>query len=241
VAVEKNIKNVIGLIDIDKKKIYNKALNMGLILENQALTDREIYNLIFHPGLSTAENVTKFSGRGVGMDVVKKGIEALRGTVEIDSEKGFGTTVRIRLPLTLAIIDGFMFTVEDAKFIIPLEMVIECLELSGKIKEASDKRNYINLRGEVLPYVRLRDVFGLLGNNPEIEYVVIVKYGQEKLGIVVDSLKGEVQTVIKNLGVFYKNIKHISGATILGDGNVALILDIQHLLSDCKQGGFTYV
>lgn len=228
---------VIEIIDdgkgIDKEKIYNKAIGMGIISENEQLNDREIYNLIFHPGLSTAEKVTKFSGRGVGMDVVKKGIEVLRGVIEIESEKGKGTLVRIRLPLTLAIIDGFMVTVDDANFIIPLDMVIECLELSGKVKEETDLKKYINLRGEVLPYIRLRNIFGFMNSDPSIENVVIVKFGQQKIGLVVDKLKGEVQTVIKNLGIFYKNTKHVSGATILGDGNVALILDVQHLVQNC--------
>lgn len=226
---------VIEIIDdgrgIDKEKILKKAINMGLIQENQQLLEREIFNLIFHPGLSTAENVTKFSGRGVGMDVVKKGIESLRGVIEIDSKKNMGTVVRIKLPLTLAIIDGFMVSIDEANFIIPLEMVIECLELNENVKKETNSRKYINLRGDVLPFVRLRDVFSITSQAPTIENVVVVRSGQEKLGIVVDKLKGEVQTVIKNLGVFYKNYKHISGATILGDGNVALILDVQNLIN----------
>ncbi len=226
---------VIEIIDdgkgIDKEKILQKAISMGLIQDNQQLSEREIFNLIFHPGLSTAEDVTKFSGRGVGMDVVKKGIESLRGIIDIDSKKNIGTTVRIKLPLTLAIIDGFMVSVDDANFIIPLEMVIECLELNGFSREDTNQKKYIDLRGEVLPLIRLRDIFYNNGFLPPIENVVVVKVGQQKIGIVVDKLKGEVQTVIKNMGIFYKNYRHISGATILGDGNVALILDVQYLLN----------
>ncbi len=228
---------VIEVIDdgkgINKNKILEKAKNMGIININQNLNDKEILNLIFHPGLSTAENVTKFSGRGVGMDVVKKGIESLRGSIEIESKEDEGTRVIIRLPLTLAIIDGFMVTVGETYFIIPLDMVLECVEFNNKLKEESGNKKYINLRGEILPYIRLQEVFGIYNSEMDsnIEYVVIVKYGSEKIGLVVDKLNGEVQTVIKNLGQLYKNTKHISGATILGDGNVALILDIQNLVS----------
>jgi two-component system chemotaxis sensor kinase CheA len=229
---------VIEVIDdgkgINKNKILEKAKNMGIININQNLSDKEILNLIFHPGLSTAENVTKFSGRGVGMDVVKKGIESLRGSIDIESKEDVGTRVIIRLPLTLAIIDGFMVTVGETYFIIPLDMVLECVEFNSKLKEESDNKRYINLRGEILPYIRLRDIFRIYDGemHSNIEFVVIVKHGGEKIGLVVDKLNGEVQTVIKNLGQLYKNTRHISGATILGDGSVALILDIQNLISE---------
>ena len=144
---------------IAKDRILRKAMEKGLIASHQGLSDREIYNLIFEPGFSTAEQVTKLSGRGVGMDVVKRNVDALRGTVEIESSEGIGATVKIRLPLTLAIIDGFMVKVGNSFYVIPLDMVVECIELSEMDRQASNRRHYINLRGEVLPYVRLKELF----------------------------------------------------------------------------------
>lgn len=215
---------------LDREKILAKALSAGLVAPGAQLTDQEVFRLILEPGFSTAEAVTKFSGRGVGMDVVKRNIEALRGTIDIESEKGRGTTMRIRLPLTMAIIDGFMVGVGGAPYIIPLDMVLECVELSEKERSSADRRSYMNLRGEVLPYVRLRNFFNERGDASERENIVIVQYGGAKVGLVVDELFGEVQTVIKSLGRVYRDIKGVSGATILGNGRVALILDVPRLI-----------
>ena len=162
------------------------------------------------------------------MDVVKRNIEALRGSVDVESVEGKGTIVRIRLPLTLAIIDGFRVGVAGSSYVIPLDMVVECVELP-KSEEGSE-RSYINLRGEVLPYVRLKDYFGLTGKAGKYENIVIVRYASAKIGLVVDELFGEVQTVIKSLSKAYKEIRGISGATIMGNGEVALILDIPRLI-----------
>jgi len=164
------------------------------------------------------------------MDVVKKNIEALRGTVSIDSELGVGTVMSIRLPLTLAIIDGFLVNVQQSSFVIPLELVVECLELDSADRLARDHRNYINLRGEVLPYIRLRDLFEIKGPAPERENIVVVQYAGAKAGVVVDTLEGEFQTVIKPLGRIFSHIKGIGGSTILGSGEVALILDVAGLI-----------
>ncbi|HTZ00106.1 MAG TPA: chemotaxis protein CheA, partial [Rhodocyclaceae bacterium] len=210
---------------LPREKIRAKAIEKGLIAEGQSLTDHEIVNLIFEPGFSTAEKVTNLSGRGVGMDVVRKNIQSLRGTVEVQSEEGVGSRFSIRLPLTLAIIDGFLVGVEKASYVIPLEMVVECLEL----QEVSSERNYINLRGEVLPFVRLRNLFEVSGQKPKRENVVVVRSGNQKAGIVVDQLQGEFQTVIKPLSAIFHNLRGISGSTILGSGEVALILDVQAL------------
>jgi two-component system chemotaxis sensor kinase CheA len=210
---------------LPKEKIRQKAIDKGLIGATQQLTDMEIANLIFEPGFSTADQVTNLSGRGVGMDVVRSNIRALRGSVEVHSEEGTGSRFVIRLPLTLAIIDGFLVGVEKSSYVIPLEMVVECLELS----EVAVDRNYLNLRGEVLPFVRLRDLFEEPGLKPKRENVVVVKSGSQKAGIVVDVLHGEFQTVIKPLGALFRHLRGIAGSTILGSGDVALILDVQAL------------
>jgi len=201
------------------------AIEKGIITANQQLTDQEISNLIFEAGFSTAEKVTNLSGRGVGMDVVRSNIRALRGSVEVHSEEGVGSRFVIRLPLTLAIIDGFLVGVENSCYVIPLEMVVECMEL----QHATVDRNYLNLRGEVLPFVRLRELFEVQGELPARENVVVVKSGNQKAGIVVDVLHGEFQTVIKPLGTLFRHLRGIAGSTILGSGEVALILDVQAL------------
>lgn len=210
---------------LPKEKIRNKAIEKGIISATQQLTDQEIANLIFEPGFSTADKVTNLSGRGVGMDVVRSNIRALRGTVEVHSEEGVGSRFIIRLPLTLAIIDGFLVGVEKSAYVIPLEMVVECMEL----QQATVDRNYLNLRGEVLPFVRLRELFEVPGELPARENVVVVKSGGQKAGIVVDVLHGEFQTVIKPLGGLFRHLRGIAGSTILGSGDVALILDVQAL------------
>lgn len=210
---------------LPKEKIRRKAIDRGIIGAAQQLSEQEIANLIFEPGFSTAEKVTNLSGRGVGMDVVRSNIRALRGSVEVHSEEGRGSRFTIRLPLTLAIIDGFLVGVEKSSYVIPLEMVVECLEL----KEAAVDRNYLNLRGEVLPFVRLRELFEETGAAPARENVVVVKSGTQKAGVVVDVLHGEFQTVIKPLGALFRHLRGIAGSTILGSGDVALILDVQAL------------
>lgn len=215
---------------LKKERILKKAVERGIISQGQTLSDSEIYNLIFEAGFSTADQVTNLSGRGVGMDVVKRNIQALRGTVDIESAEGYGTTVRIRLPLTLAIIDGFLVGVGKSAFVVPLDMVLECIELSDADKKSADTRNYVNLRGEVLPFVRLRDQFEVKATVGKRENIVVVQYGGQKAGFVVDELMGEFQTVIKPLGNVFRHLRGISGSTILGTGEVALILDVPALV-----------
>lgn len=217
---------------LDSDKIAAKAIANGLIKPDHGLSQQEIYNLIFAAGLSTKEQATNLSGRGVGMDVVKKNIEALRGSVSIASEEGQGTTISIELPLTLAIIDGFMVATDQERYIIPLSMVDECIELDPKECEIDEIEHYINLRGQVLPYLRLGDYFHNRRNHAakKRESIVVVRSGQDKAGFVVDELHGEHQTVIKPLGKVFEKLKGITGATVLGDGNVALILDVQGLI-----------
>jgi two-component system chemotaxis sensor kinase CheA len=222
---------VIEVVDdgggLNKDRIQAKAIEKGVIQAGDSLSDQEVVNLIFEPGFSTVEKVTNLSGRGVGMDVVRKNITALRGSVDVKTEQGAGSRFTIRLPLTLAIIDGFLTGVGKASYVIPLDMVIECIELAG----TSGERDYINLRGEVLPFVRLRELFEVRGERPTRENVVVVQYAGQKAGIVVDQLLGEFQTVIKPLGTLFRNMRGIGGSTILGSGEVALILDVQALVS----------
>lgn len=216
---------------MNREKILNKARERELIGANQVLTDSEIFGLIFEPGFSTADKITNISGRGVGLDVVKRNITALRGSIEVESREGEGSTFRIRLPLTLAIIDGFLVGVGRASYVIPLGTVVECIELSEKDRSDTENHQYINLRGEVLPFVRLREQFEINDAGGKRENIVVVQYAGQKVGLVVDELMGEFQTVIKPLGVIFKHIKGIGGSTILGSGEVALILDVQSLVA----------
>ncbi|KFA25243.1 chemotaxis protein CheA [Xanthomonas vasicola] len=210
---------------LNRDRILAKALERGLIEPGRQLSDREVFAMIFEPGFSTAEKVTNLSGRGVGMDVVKRNITALRGTVEIDSAAGLGTTISVRLPLTLAIINGFQVGVGKPVFVVPLDVVEECVEFTPDY--ASD---YLDLRGSVLPYVRLRELFALGGKTPPRESIVVIRQGAQRFGLVVDTLLGEWQTVIKPLSKVFAQVKGISGSSILGSGDVALILDVPSLI-----------
>ncbi|MFZ4535913.1 chemotaxis protein CheA [Propionivibrio sp.] len=217
---------------LNKDKIHAKAVERGLIQPTQTLTDAEIANLIFEPGFSTVDQVSNLSGRGVGMDVVRRNIQALRGAVDVDSVEGEGATFTIRLPLTLAIIDGFLVGVDKASYVIPLDTVVECIEL----KNLPTDRNFLNLRGEALPFVRLRELFEVEGEPPPRENIVVVQFAGKRAGIVVDQLMGEFQTVIKPLGAMFRHLRGIGGSTILGSGEVALILDVAALVHAVSQG-----
>ena len=217
---------------LNKEKILAKALEKGLVGSDEHLEDEQIFSLIMKPGFSTAQSISDLSGRGVGMDVVKRNIEDLRGTIDIQSIDGKGTTISIRLPLTLAIIDGFMIKLGGDFYIIPLEMLLECIELTQEYKEFVKENNFINLRGHVLPLLDLREFFGysVVDNEKKKENIVIVNFGTLRVGLIVDELLGEFQTVIKPIGRVFQNLQGIGGATILGDGRVAAILDIPVLL-----------
>ncbi|MDB6444860.1 two-component system, chemotaxis family, sensor kinase CheA [Pseudomonas sp. NFACC32-1] len=220
---------------LNRDRILEKAQERGLVAPGASPTDQEIYNLIFEPGFSTAQSVTNLSGRGVGMDVVKRNITLLRGTVDLDSQPGQGTVVRIRLPLTLAIINGFLVGIGQSTYVIPLDMVQECIELSEEDGVASREQGYLDLRGEVLPLVYLRDHFNHEGPAARRQNVVVVRYADLKAGLVVDDLLGEFQTVIKPLGKLFGALRGISGSTILGSGAVALIVDVPALLTQIAQ------
>lgn len=216
---------------LNKEKIAAKALERGIIQPGQQLSDAEIVNLIFEPGFSTVDKVSNLSGRGVGMDVVRRNIQSLRGAVNVTTVEGQGSTFSIRLPLTLAIIDGFLVGVGKAAYVIPLDTVVECIEQ----KEPPTGRSFLNLRGEALPFIRLRDLFEIEGTPPARESIVVIQFGGQKAGIVVDQLMGEFQTVIKPLGVMFPHLQGIGGSTILGSGEVALILDVAALVRIVSQ------
>lgn len=214
---------------LDTEAILARARERGLVTEGAELTEEEIYQLIAAPGFSTADSITQVSGRGVGMDVVTKEIESLGGSVDVQSAKGAGTTVRLTIPLTLAIIDGLLVRIGAEHFVVPLASVEECVELVRDETVEKGGRRLVNNRGELLPYVRLREFFRAEGDAPNIEQIVVANSGGNRVGFVVDTVIGDHQTVIKNLGKLYRGLEGISGATILGDGSVALILDVQKL------------
>ncbi|MFH0977556.1 MAG: chemotaxis protein CheA [Spirochaetota bacterium] len=223
---------------LDKDRIYEKAVEVGFIQPGEQITENDIFQFIFEPGFSTARQVTNISGRGVGMDVVKRNIESLQGTVALESVKGAGTTVKIHLPLTLAIIDGFMVQVGNQFYVIPQDMVIECIDVAGDKIMVKEGGNFISLRGEILPFMRLRDFFNDHEGKPDKENVIVVEHSKRIAGLVVDRPMGEVQAVIKPLGKIFSQQRWINGATILGNGDVALILDIPKLLQKIENRSF---
>ena len=216
---------------LDRARIRARAEERGLVMPDQSLTDQEIFQLIFEPGFSTAQAVTNLSGRGVGMDVVKCTIEALRGSIDIDSEPGQGTEVTLCLPLTLAIIDGLLVRVGEGRYVIPLTAVEECVELDADAETGGTRRNFLNLRGSLIPFLRLSGMFGICPDPEPLKKAVIVSAGDQRVGLVVDQVIGDHQTVIKSLSKLHADVEMFSGATILGDGSVALILDIAHLVA----------
>jgi len=220
---------------VDRARVRAKAEENGLIQPGQVLSDSELLQLIFAPGFSTAAAITNLSGRGVGMDVVKKTIEGLRGSIEITSTPGSGSVVSLRIPLTLAIIDGLLVRVGTGRYVIPLASVEECVELSVEQDVRSTGRSLITLRDQLVPFIRLRQMFATgLEPDPHQKIVVVSTgqaQGQDRVGLVVDQILGDHQTVIKALSPFHADVGAFSGATILGDGGVALILDIAHLVA----------
>ncbi|HET9365462.1 MAG TPA: chemotaxis protein CheA [Candidatus Angelobacter sp.] len=219
---------------LDKQKICEVAQKKGLVAEPQKLSDSEIYQLIFEPGFTTASEVSDMSGRGVGMDVVRRNIQALRGSAHAASQSGVGATVRIRLPLTLAIIEGFGVGVGEETYVIPVDQVIECVELPKEDHESARKDGVLQLRNEPLPFIYLKDHFGLQGERGARQSVVVVQHETSRAGLAVNELYGATQTVIKPLPAVFKDVPGVSGSAILGNGRVALILDVPALFRDFK-------
>lgn len=217
---------------LSRERIAARARAYGLAADPEHLPDSELFKFIFEPGFSTAEKVTDLSGRGVGMDVVRRNIEALRGSLAVESRAGQGTTVTMRLPLTVAIIEGFCVGVGKETYILPLHAVLECLELPARAQRHDGPLGVINLRGEPVPYIRLREWFDLQSAPPPRENAVLVEFDQTKAAIVVDRLYGAQQTVIKPLAKHFQDLPGIAGSAILGNGRVALILDVNGLMRE---------
>lgn len=216
---------------LDRARIARKAAALGLLEDAARAADEEVFRAIFEPGFSTSETVTEISGRGVGMDVVRRNVEALRGSVAVASAPGRGTTITLRVPLTLAIIQGFRVGVGDQSYILPLDAVVECLELAAD-EAGAEATGVVNVRGKAMPFLRLRALFGLPGAAPGRENVVVMRHGSSVAGLAVDALLGESSTVIKPLGAMFKDVPGVSGSSILGDGRVALILDVGGLFRE---------
>jgi two-component system chemotaxis sensor kinase CheA len=215
---------------LDRDRIYAKAVERGLIDAGTDISDAALFQYIFHPGFSTAKQVSELSGRGVGMDVVKRSMDEMRGKIDLASTIGQGTQVTLRLPLTLAIIEGLLVRVGRGRYIIPLSAVEECVELSESADKRSNGRNFLNIRGDLVPFLRLRELFGSNSPPDTHQKVVIVSAGETKVGLVIDQIIGSHQTVIKSLSKLHADVGTFSGATILGDGTTALILDIAHVV-----------
>lgn len=220
---------------LDCDAIRRKAEERGLLSPGADIADSELFQFIFHPGFSTAQKVSGVSGRGVGMDVVRQTIDSLRGNVEVDSTPGTGTRVTLKLPLTLAIIDGLLVRVGEGRYVVPLAAVEECVDLGREHRSQSDGRNFLNIRDDIVPFVRLRDLFRVSQGASDDPKVVIVTSGGIRVGLVVDQVIGQYQTVIKSLSKLLDDVKGFSGATILGDGTVALILDVPHLIGFAQE------
>jgi len=210
---------------LNETSIADRARALGF--DPERLTRQELINMTLRPGFSTANKVTDLSGRGVGMDVVRRNVESLRGTLTIDSQPGLGTTIEIRLPLTVAVIDGFAVGVGEETYVIPIDTITECVEMPDDVHPAT---GVIDLRGAPLPFLRIRGIFGLDSAATTRENVVVVEHEHGRAGIVVDELFGSSQVVMKPMGRFLRQIPGVAGSSILGNGRVALILDVQEIV-----------
>jgi two-component system, chemotaxis family, sensor kinase CheA len=220
---------------LDRARIQQRAEEQGLIASGARLPDGELFQLVLQPGFSTAREVTSVSGRGVGMDVVRRAIDALRGSIDIASQAGQGAEITLRLPLTLAIIDGLLVRVGKGRYVIPLSAIEECVELSAADDTRSRGHNFLNIRGSLVPFLRLREIFATHTPPDPYQKVVIVSAADQRVGLVVDQVIGDHQTVIKSLSKLHADVAAFSGATILGDGTVALILEVAHLVEIGQQ------
>ena len=220
---------------LDVTRIRAKAEERGLVAPGTPLTDQQVYQFLFAPGFSTAQQISALSGRGVGMDVVKKTIEGLRGSIDITTEPGAGTAIVLRLPLTLAIIEGLLIRVGEGRYVLPLSAVEECVELpeSGRGERG---RDFLNIRGDLVPFLRLRSLFEAAGEPDPYQKVIIVSVGETRFGLVADQILGNHQTVIKSLSKLHADVTTFSGATILGDGTAALIIDPAQLMAGGQIG-----
>jgi two-component system chemotaxis sensor kinase CheA len=222
-------------VGLDRERMAARGRELGL-LKSDAASAIEIEQLLFAPGFSTAEVVTDLSGRGIGMDIVRREIELLRGTIGVSSTRGSGTRFTIRLPLTLAIIKGLAVRVGDERFVVPMDAVAECIDLDGQAASGDVRGGVFNLRGEALPYTRLRALFDVCSPKCDRESLVVVDQQGLRAGVAVDRLDGEMQVVVKPMGPLFRHVPAVCGATILGEGQVALILDVPPLLRAAVHG-----
>jgi two-component system chemotaxis sensor kinase CheA len=211
---------------LDETAIAARARSLSI--DPERLSRHELLRLVFEPGFTTAGEVTDISGRGVGMDVVRRNVEALRGTIAIASQPGTGTAITMRLPLTVTVLEGFAMTVGDETYVIPIDAVVECTALPPDA--ADDAVGILNVRGEALPFLRLRNLFGLDAIAPSRENVVVIQHEQGRAGIVVDTLLGSSETVMKPLGGLLRQLPGVAGSSILGNGRVALVLDASEVV-----------
>ena len=221
---------------IDRARVLDVARAKGLLPANETPRDEEVLRLIFEPGFSTANEIGDLSGRGFGMDIVRRHLEALRGAVDVESTLGGGTTVTLRIPLTLAIIPGFAIKAGDESYILPMESVVECVDAPTDLRVSTHGLAVLPLRGHPLPCLRLRNFFAVRSEPPRRENVVVVRSGEAMAGLIVDSLEGETQAVVKPLSRYLGDLPGIAGSTILGSGAVALILDVPVILRHAGQG-----
>jgi len=212
------------------QQVYEAAKRKGVFHPDAKISEEEILEQIFIPGISTAKHITDLSGRGIGMDVVKNCITDIHGTVKIKTLKGKGTTIILKLPITLAIIDGLLVKVGESNFVLPLSVIEACMELPPADAARVRKQNILYFRGEIIPYFSLRKFFMIDDRPPRREWIAVIRVNGDIIGVGVDYIIGQHHTVIKSLSRAYKNVKAISGATILGDGTIALILDVNQLI-----------
>ncbi|MBS4013670.1 MAG: chemotaxis protein CheA [Bacteroidetes bacterium] len=210
---------------IDVEKIRLKAIDRGFISKESNLSYKEILQLVFLPGFSTATKVTELSGRGVGLDVVVKKISEIRGEVEIESQLGVGTSITIKLPMTLSIIDGLLVSIGNTSFVIPLSSVDKCFEIRKEKINSISEKNKINLDGSQISFINLRNEFNIAEKEPDLQQIIQIIHEETKIALLVDAVIGEYQAVLKPLGRAFKDLEIVSGATILGDGSIALVLD----------------
>jgi two-component system, chemotaxis family, sensor kinase CheA len=217
---------------LDRERIVRKGISRGLIPSGTSPEDPRVVSLIFEPGFSTRDDVTELSGRGVGLDVVRDSVRALRGSLTVESTPGKGTSFIFRLPLTLALIDGLLVETAGGKFVVPLAQVEECVSLNGTSPALARERPCVSVRGELVPMISLRTLFRTNGALPARQELLLTRHAGQRVGVAVDRLVGRVQAVIQSLGEGLHGLTRFSGATILGDGSVSLILDLSALVSE---------
>lgn len=219
---------------LDREKIVRKGVAKGMIPMGTSPDDPRVVSLIFEPGFSTRENVSELSGRGVGLDVVRDSVRALRGSLAVESTPGKGTAFIFRLPLTLALIDGLLVETAGGKYVVPLAQVEECVALNGTRPALAQERPCVSVRGELVPTISLRTLFQSNGPLPARQELLLTRHSGQRVGVAVDRLVGRVQAVIQSLGEGLHGLSRFSGATILGDGTVSLILDLAALVSESR-------